>query len=87
VATASRDCSPAATGRAAGADRTSAAAKQIEVNVPPPGPPEPRSATPGRTEVALADDPTIKSLTAKLVDNRTIGGALPRGQVYASRRL
>ena len=34
----------------------------------------------------LADDPTIKSLTAKLLDNPDDGGALyRRGQVYASK--
>jgi Tfp pilus assembly protein PilF len=37
-------------------------------------------------EVSLADDPTIKSLTAKLVDNPDDGNALyRRGQVYASK--
>lgn len=61
--------------------------KQIEVNIPPPGPPEPpQQQPPGRTEVALADDPTIKSLTAKLVDNPDDAAALyRRGQVYASK--
>jgi hypothetical protein len=62
--------------------------KQIEVNVPPPRPPEPpQQQPPGRTEVvALADDPTIKSLTAKLVDNPDDAAALyRRGQVYASK--
>src|SRR3954470_16746932 len=34
--------------------------KQIEVNTPPPGPPEPpQQQPPAKTEVALADDPTI----------------------------
>ncbi len=38
------------------------------------------------TALALADDPTIKSLTAKLADNPDDGGALyRRGQVYASK--
>ena len=39
-----------------------------------------------RREVALADDPTIKSLTAKLNDNPDDAAALyRRGQVYASK--
>ena len=43
----------------------------------PPAPPPPPS---------LADDPTIKDLTAKLVDNPDDAGALyRRGQVYASK--
>jgi lipoprotein NlpI len=43
-------------------------------NEPPPPPP------------ALADDPTIKDLTAKLIDNPDDAGALyRRGQVYASK--
>lgn len=56
--------------------------KQIEVNIPPPPPPQ----QPPRTENALADDPTIKSLTAKLNDNPDDAAALyRRGQVYASK--
>jgi Caspase domain/Tetratricopeptide repeat len=56
--------------------------KQIEVNIPPPPPPQ----QPAKTEVALADDPTIKSLTAKLNDNPDDSAALyRRGQVYASK--
>jgi hypothetical protein len=49
--------------------------------VPPPAkPPEPP------TQLALADDPTIKSLTAKLIDNPDDAAALyRRGQVYASK--
>src|SRR6202171_1078064 len=40
----------------------------------------------GTTAVALADDPTIKSLTNKLADNPDDAGALyRRGQVYASK--
>ena len=55
--------------------------KQIEVNIPPPQPPQPP-----RTEVALADDPTIKSLTIRLNDNPDDAAALyRRGQVYASK--
>ena len=43
--------------------------------------PSPRPASP-----SLADDPTIKSLTAKLVENPDDAGALyRRGQVYASK--
>jgi Caspase domain/Tetratricopeptide repeat len=45
-------------------------------NDPPPPPPQP----------SLADDPTIKSLTAKLVENPDDAGSLyRRGQVYASK--
>ena len=45
-------------------------------NQPQPPPPQP----------ALADDPTIKSLTAKLVENPDDAGSLyRRGQVYASK--
>ena len=40
----------------------------------------------GSTAVALADDPTIKTLTAKLADNPDDANALyRRGQVYASK--
>src|SRR5712664_2704043 len=40
----------------------------------------------GTTAVALADDPTVKSLTNKLADNPDDAGALyRRGQVYASK--
>jgi Flp pilus assembly protein TadD len=61
--------------------------KQAEVVIPPPAPP----AVPARpaetpTVLALADDPTIKSLTAKLNDNPDDAAALyRRGQVYASK--
>lgn len=56
--------------------------KQIEVNIPPPPPPQ----QPVRTESTLADDPTIKNLTAKLNDNPDDAAALyRRGQVYASK--
>jgi lipoprotein NlpI len=59
--------------------------KQIEVNIPPP-PPPPAPQQPAKTEVALADDPTIKSLTTKLNDNPDDAAALyRRGQVYASK--
>jgi hypothetical protein len=54
--------------------------KPVEVSVPPPDKPL------EKTDLALADDPTIKSLTAKLLDNPDDGGALyRRGQVYASK--
>ncbi len=56
--------------------------KQVEVNVPPPPPPQ----QPAKPEVALADDPTIKNLTARLNDNPDDAAALyRRGQVYASK--
>jgi lipoprotein NlpI len=65
------------------------------VDIPPPKPveiPPPVIATPAikddsSTVVAnLADDPTIKSLTSKLVDNPDDASALyRRGQVYASK--
>ncbi|QWG13617.1 caspase family protein [Bradyrhizobium sediminis] len=58
---------------------------------PPPKPAEVTLAPPekpaeGPTAVALADDPTIKSLTQKLAANPDDAGALyRRGQVYASK--
>src|SRR4051794_34875819 len=58
--------------------------KQIEVTIPPPAPPTKPAES--NTVVALADDPTIKSLTAKLNDNPDDAAALyRRGQVYASK--
>ncbi|MDP3690268.1 caspase family protein [Bradyrhizobium sp.] len=63
------------------------------VETPPPprpaetviAPPEPEK-TEAPTALALADDPTIKSLTEKLAVNPDDGGALyRRGQVYASK--
>ena len=59
--------------------------KPIESNVPPPKPPEPpQQQPPPKTD--LSDDPTIKSLTAKLNDNPDDAAALyRRGQVYASK--
>jgi len=51
---------------------------------PPPPPPKPVESNPAAP--SLADDPTIKSLTEKLVDNPDDGAALyRRGQVYASK--
>ncbi|MBR1194222.1 caspase family protein [Bradyrhizobium sp. AUGA SZCCT0160] len=59
--------------------------KQVEVTIPPPAPPA--KPTESNTAIAaLADDPTIKSLTARLNDNPDDGAALyRRGQVYASK--
>jgi len=63
-------------------------------NPPPPKPVDipaapvekPADNNDGSTAVALADDPTIKSLTAKLSDNPDDANALyRRGQVYASK--
>jgi hypothetical protein len=52
------------------------------VEVPPPIVDKPRD----NNEGSLADDPTIKSLTAKLADNPDDASALyRRGQVYASK--
>src|SRR5258708_7241558 len=62
--------------------------KRVEASIPPP---ETRSEKPadkndGSTPVALADDPLVKSLTAKLADNPDDASALyRRGQVYASK--
>jgi lipoprotein NlpI len=61
-----------------------APAKPVEVSIPPPD--KPADNNDGSTAVALADDPTIKSLTAKLADNPDDQSALyRRGQVYASK--
>ena len=74
------------------------AAPPAVVNIPPPAPPpkvEPPpaavTAPPVKDEAtttvaSLADDPTIKSLTSKLIDNPDDASALyRRGQVYASK--
>jgi lipoprotein NlpI len=54
--------------------------KPVEVSIPPPDKPADKSDAP------LADDPLIKSLTAKLADNPDDASALyRRGQVYASK--
>jgi caspase domain-containing protein/tetratricopeptide repeat protein len=69
---------------------------KAEAPPPPPAPPVPPKAelppaptkpAEGNTAVAsLADDPIIKGLTAKLIDNPDDGPALyRRGQVYASK--
>src|SRR5216684_2144463 len=61
-----------------------APAKPVEVSNPPPD--QPADKNDGSTAVGLADDPTIKSLTAKLADNPDDQSALyRRGQVYASK--
>jgi lipoprotein NlpI len=66
---------------------------RVEPALPPPpkpadvviAPPEAEK-TEAPTALALAEDPTIKSLTAKLAANPDDGGALyRRGQVYASK--
>src|SRR6266851_4933952 len=58
--------------------------KPVEVSIPPPD--KPVDKNDGSTPVALADDPLIKSLTAKLIDNPDDAAALyRRGQVYASK--
>jgi lipoprotein NlpI len=67
-----------------------APAKPVEAAAPPTPPPAPPADKPAEatdgTAVALADDPTIKSLTVKLADNPDDGNALyRRGQVYASK--
>ena len=55
----------------------------IEVPVTPPAE---KPADNSTSQVALADDPTIKSLTAKIADNPDDMNALyRRGQVYASK--
>ncbi len=63
--------------------------KPVEVSIPPPPDKpadKPADQDDGSTSVALADDPLIKSLTAKLADNPDDASALyRRGQVYASK--
>ncbi|HMM92323.1 caspase family protein [Bradyrhizobium sp.] len=62
------------------------AAKPVEAAIPPPPPPAKPLESPSPTVLALADDPTIKSLTVKLNDNPDDAAALyRRGQVYASK--
>jgi hypothetical protein len=64
-------------------------AKPVGVSIPPlPEKPveKPAEKTDAATVIALADDPTVKSLTAKLADNPDDASALyRRGQVYASK--
>ncbi len=58
--------------------------KPAEVTIAPPE--KPAEKTEGPTALALADDPTIKSLTDKLAANPDDASALyRRGQVYASK--
>jgi lipoprotein NlpI len=57
----------------------------IEVPVTPPAE-KPADKSTSAPQIALADDPTIKSLTAKIADNPDDMNALyRRGQVYASK--
>ena len=63
-----------------------ASPKPVEAAIPPPPPPAKPAESPSPTAVALADDPTIKSLNAKLNENPDDAAALyRRGQVYASK--
>jgi Tfp pilus assembly protein PilF len=56
------------------------------VDIPPPPPPPAVERPAEKPQVALADDPTIKSLTEKLDANPDDANALyRRGQVYASK--
>jgi hypothetical protein len=58
--------------------------KPVEVPVPPAD--KPVETNDGAAVAALADDPTIKSLTVRLADNPDDANALyRRGQVYASK--
>lgn len=64
--------------------------KPVEAAIPPPLPAKPVEQPAEKTDapavIALADDPTVKSLTAKLADNPDDASALyRRGQVYASK--
>jgi len=63
-----------------------AASKPVEAAIPPPPPPAKPAEPASPAVLALADDPTIKSLTTKLNDNPDDAAALyRRGQVYASK--
>jgi len=76
---------PAPTPVAAPTPPPPAPAKPVEA-IPPPQPPAKPAESPSPTVIALADDPTIKSLTTKLNDNPDDAAALyRRGQVYASK--
>jgi hypothetical protein len=56
------------------------------VELPTPQPPAVETPSQNSPQVALADDPTIKSLTAKLDTNPDdVGSLYRRGQVYASK--
>jgi hypothetical protein len=78
---------PPAAPAAAPAPPPPAASKPVEAAIPPPPPPaKPAEPPPSSSVLALADDPTIKSLTTKLNDNPDDAAALyRRGQVYASK--
>ncbi|WP_035714389.1 caspase family protein [Bradyrhizobium genomosp. I (2014)] len=88
------DAAAAAPAAAAPAPAPAPAPKpQIEAALPPP-PPPPKPVDPGAapstdsgpSAAVLADDPTIKSLTAKIAANPDDVNALyRRGQVYASK--
>jgi len=80
--TASRDCSRSHRTRRPGGSNLPQPPKQIEVMSRPPGSGAPAAATARQDEVALADDPTIKSLTAKRWIIRTMPAAL-----YGAARL
>ncbi|MFT4116736.1 caspase family protein [Bradyrhizobium sp.] len=69
---------------------TPAPRPQVEAALPPPPPPPPKPVDPGTdsgpSQAVLADDPTIKGLTAKIAANPDDVNALyRRGQVYASK--
>ena len=56
------------------------------VEIPAPQPPAVEQPSQNSPQVALADDPTVKSLTAKLDANPDdVGSLYRRGQVYASK--
>jgi hypothetical protein len=77
---------PASPQVAAPAPPPPAPPKPAEAAIPPPPPPAKPAESSSPTAVALADDPTIKNLTAKLTDNPDDAAALyRRGQVYASK--
>jgi hypothetical protein len=77
---------PAPPAVAAPAPPPSASPRPVEAPIPPPPPPARPAESPSPTAVALADDPTIKSLTARLNDTPDDAAALyRRGQVYASK--
>lgn len=59
---------------------------RVDIPPPPPPPPPAMERPAEKPQVALADDPTIKSLTEKLDANPDDANALyRRGQVYASK--
>jgi hypothetical protein len=58
---------------------------RVEAAIPPPAPPA-KPVEPAPAPPSLADDPTIKSLNDKLIENPDDAAALyRRGQVYASK--